>query len=1081
VKLNSKQFFWGALWLLVALFATSISADEFTFPRPNSAHSISVSASTITRWTVGHYEVLHLNGNVRIQQQSLVASGAEAILWVETPDANAIDVEDNESPNEHKIIAYLENQVVIDLPRSGEAHRATGVATDRIVDERWLGRFFTTATVDLDRGIEPLGDRLPPEIFTRARSMLASGATTSIQPTGFASPQQWVVSPQTGALQQIQPSATQSSNEIPTVTQPLPVADPYQVNRGQLTDGFPGNSDRTINRGFAGTPTQDSGSPFAVQISGRTAGSDLNLKSFTNPQNPNERVSIGVGGFRIMIDSPLLDTLPQFQDDSDRRIVLLADNIVQWNVTHPDGTQSRQFYLEGNVIFAKDRRTIYAERMFYDVDRQRGTILDAEVLTPVPEYQGLVRLKAKVVQQVDANNLQAFGSSFTSSRLGVPSYWLQSDQISLTREPVNRIDANSFSPVLDPATGQRATEEEYFIESNANRVYLAGVPVFAWPRFRTSLSDPSTYLEEFSVGNDQNFGFQVHTGWDLYQLLGRQKPAERTRWIGSLDYLSKRGIGYGTKFGYQRNELFGMPGIISGDYESWFIKDSGLDILGLDRLGLVPEKERRGRIRGRHRHQFEPGYELKAEVGYISDRNFLEQYYEREWDTDKDATTGLWLSRNIGTSSYNLIADYQVNDFFTQTSWLPRFDHFLLGQPLANGRAVWHGHSHAGYARLRAANAPTTAIELAKFDPLPYEADVNGFRAGTRQELDFPMQVGPMKIVPYLLGDITFWQEDITGADLLRAYGQTGIRASLPFWKVDPTIQSTLWNVNGLTHKVSLDMDAFMADASQDIDKLALYDPLDDDAQEHFRRRFAFDTFGIVPGGDIPEQFDARYFALRSGMQSNVTAPSLEIAEDLTLVKFGARQRWQTKRGLPGDERVIDWITFDTQATLFPDADRDNSGADFGMFDYDFRWNVGNRFSLVSDGFFDFFSQGLRTASFGTNYGSPEIGNVYLGYRMIEGPISSNIVTADLTYRMSDKWGLNAGGQVDFGETGAIGQSLSVIYIGESFLWRIGANYDVSRDNFGLRFGFEPRFTTTPRLFRPGGVALAPASSRYLE
>ena len=28
------------------------------------------------------------------------------------------------------------------------------------------------------------------------------------------------------------------------------------------------------------------------------------------------------------------------------------------------------------------------------------------------------------------------------------------------------------------------------------------------------------------------------------------------------------------------------------------------------------------------------------------------------------------------------------------------------------------------------------------------------------------------------------------------------------------------------------------------------------------------------------------------------------------------------------------------------------------MFDYDFNWHVGDRFTLVSDGFFDFFSQG---------------------------------------------------------------------------------------------------------------------------
>ena len=216
-------------------------------------------------------------------------------------------------------------------------------------------------------------------------------------------------------------------------------------------------------------------------------------------------------------------------------------------------------------------------------------------------------------------------------------------------------------------------------------------------------------------------------------------------------------------------------------------------------------------------------------------------------------------------------------------------------------------------------------------------------------------------------------------------------------------------------------------------------------------------------------------------MQGLITSPSTEIADDLTAIRMGVSQRWQTKRGAPGQQHIIDWITLDAKTTLFPNADRDNFGADFGMFDYDFRWYVGDRLSLVSDGYFDFFSQGLRTASVGANLGRPEIGNAYLGYRMIEGPISSNILSAVLAYRMSDKWGVKAGGQVDFGDAGSIGQALSLIYIGESFLWQVGFNYDFSRENFGFRFGVEPRFSRRPRLFRPGGVAIPPAGTRWLE
>jgi hypothetical protein len=153
---------------------------------------------------------------------------------------------------------------------------------------------------------------------------------------------------------------------------------------------------------------------------------------------------------------------------------------------------------------------------------------------------------------------------------------------------------------------------------------------------------------------------------------------------------------------------------------------------------------------------------LRGELGYLSDRNFLEQFYERRWDTEKDYTTGLWLERNVGTQSFNLIADYQLNDFFTQTSWLPRADLYLVGQPLLNGRVVWHSHSHLGYGRFREATAPLDPVDLAPFDTLAWETPkAVGVRAGTRQEFDMPFQVGPVKFVPYVLGDMTYWHKTI--------------------------------------------------------------------------------------------------------------------------------------------------------------------------------------------------------------------------------------------------------------------------------------------------------------------------------
>ena len=892
-----------------------------------------------------------------------------------------------------------------------------------------------------------------------------------------------MVSAQTGELVPVPTGPLPSIGDVPQ----FPTPTPFNPTAPQVEDLFSspalpsgaGNQLPGQQRPRGGNPANRPGDS-KISITARDSRVSLDLKFLTNPNRPNERISLGVGGVRVVIDSPRLTQSSIFKDDKDQRAVLLADSIVHFQQTPLGGVEQNELYLEGNVVFSKNGRVIYADRMFYNAERNQGTILDAEVLTPVADYRGLLRLKADVVRQIDENNLQAFDTAFTSSRMGVPRYWVQSRQLDLFNQPTPKTDLQSGAVLFDPATGQPEVGDDYFARARGNQVYLGGVPIFAWPQFTTRLSDPNVYLTEFGINNDRIFGTQIHTGFDLYNVLGLRAP-EGTKWTGILDYLSERGVGYGSEFSYRRQGLLGIPGAVTGEYKSWFINDDGLDFLGRDRFNLVPEEDFRGRVVARHRHQFAPGYALRAELGYVSDRNFLEQFFEREWDTEKDATTGLWLERNFGTQSYNLTADVQINDFFTQTSWLPRFDQFTIGQPIFGDRALFHSHTHAGYARLRVADPPTDPVDAAEFDPLAWEANVDGFRFGTRQELNIPLQLGPTKVVPYALTDFTWWQEALDGNDLFRAGGQVGVRASLPVWKVDPTVQSVLLNLNGLAHKVTFDFDAFYADASQDINELPLFDPLDDDAQEHFRRRFAFSTFGISPGEDIPIEFDERFFALRSGIQGNVTSPSAEIFDDLSLVKVGVRQRWQTKRGAPGRQRIVDVVNLDAQAAFFPDANRDNFGTGVGSVNYDFRWYVGDRLSIVSDGFFDLFSDGLRTVNIGVRSNRPEVGDLFLGFRSIEGPISSNVLTALGTYRLSDKWGLKAGGQIDFGEVGTIGQQLGIVYIGESFLMEFGFNYDASRDNLGFRFGFEPRFLPKPRLFRPGGVPIPPAGARWLE
>jgi hypothetical protein len=538
--------------------------------------------------------------------------------------------------------------------------------------------------------------------------------------------------------------------------------------------------------------------------------------------------------------------------------------------------------------------------------------------------------------------------------------------------------------------------------------------------------------------------------------------------------LSERGFAVGTGFQYNVPNL--VIGPASGFVDAWGIQDKGFDRIGADRSALVPERDTRGRLLFRHRQYLTPDTELWGEVGLISDRNFLEQYFEQEWDTQKDMSTALRLRQYYDQQMLDLWGQTRLNPFFTETEWLPRLDHYWLGQTVGE-LLTYYSHTSVGYARQRIASVPTDPADAAKFQLQPWEVGVSGLHAITRHELNLPIDTGYYKFVPFISGEAARLGEDLNGEELTRLTGQAGIRSSLPMVRVMPDVQSSVLNLNGLAHKISFDSEFLYADTTRDLPLIPLYNPIDDNSQEHFRRRLIFNTFG----GVLPDEFESRNYAARQAMQRYMSATSSEIVTNQMQTRTGIHQRWQTKRGVPGRERIADVVEFDVDAIFFAKADRDNFGQNVGGINFDFRYHIGDRVTLLGDGYYDLFDDGLRATTLGAVLSRPGRGEVYFGATSLEGPISSMLLTTSINYRLNEKWLATGGTTVDLGDTGNIGQSLALTRVGESFLIRVGASVDTGRDNVAYTFNLEPRFFQSRGLGSVGGQLVPPAGLYGLE
>lgn len=825
-------------------------------------------------------------------------------------------------------------------------------------------------------------------------------------------------------------------------------------------------------------------SPFQLILGGGTQSVKIVSRSTTNlaqleTQNrieTGETVVVARGGVTVLIQD-VQAQLPTGQLLDLGTIELSADQVVGWfpivtgllSGSSSFNDAEGEFYLEGNIVFRQGDRVIYADSMYYNVTREYGMVLGAEAITSVPDFEGVVRLKADVLQQVASGEFIAFDAAVTSSRMGVPRYWLQSEQLRFS---------DQTRPGVDSATGAPIELSNRVITSTNNFVYFGGVPLLYWPAFTSDVEVSSFYVNSVRFRNDSILGSQLYVDWDLFQLFGRQRPPDGVEWTLSTDYLSERGPALGTTLTYERDMFFGLAGPTRGMIDAWGIRDSGLDTLGRGRRDLQPEVTNRGRVVGRHRQYLAGDYELIGEIGYLSDRNFLDQYFEQEWDQEKDHDTNLRLRKHYYNNLFELSTEARLNDFYSETQRLPRLEHYLLGGSVLGDRLTWSMKNQVGYADMNIADLPRDPAQAAVTQtPLTGEANASGIIASTRQEVAMPLELGPIKFVPFLSGEASHYGEDINGESLSRLIGQAGIRSSLPMWRIDPNVHSSLLNVNGLAHKVELVGEYFYADSNTDLNQLPLYDRLDDNAQEEFRRRFTFDNFG----GILPNRFDPRTYALRHGMQRMVTNPSEVIADDLMQGRVGLHQRWQTKRGLPGRERIVDLMRFDFDTMIFPNAGSDNFGETMGPTTYDFRYHVGDRVTLLSDGYADFFDNGLRSVSAGIRSSRPGLGEVYVGVMSLEGPITSQVLRTSYDYRMNEKWIVSANNIYDFGSTGNVGQNIALTRIGESFLLRVGLDIDRGRDNVGVSVLLEPRFFPSRRVGAIGGQLIPAAGLEGLE
>ena len=802
-----------------------------------------------------------------------------------------------------------------------------------------------------------------------------------------------------------------------------------------------------------GTPT----GARRVQIRPRS-GTPLRVESSTTPDTvPEERVTVITGGVNVLVDG--LDTPVEGMDLTPGLVDLSADRVVIWTqggesdaleagstVVQPADARF-QVYLEGNIVIRQKQNSIRATHGFFDAAGNRALLLNAELRAFVPATGSDFRIRGERMRQLSRDRFHVQNAWATTSPYGKPGYRLQASDIFVEQGP-------SMFTGIDPLSGQQVLGNATWITGLNNQLVLGDTPVFYLPKVSGPAEDPGIPIRGVTVSQDRIFGLQVNTVWDLRKLLGLpRQPGQRFDLLA--DYRSKRGPGAGIHGEYTGEN---QAGRWLGNGTLYYQYDSGIDNLGLDRRRLTPDSEHRGEAIWRHRQELPDDSFLFGEIGFLSDRNYLEQYHENRFDSEKDAETLLGLRKDLGAWSGQLWGRGDLSGFEANTQWLPRGDLSTFSMPLFDGAIYWSQHSSAGYADMQTLQTPSDPLDRLTLAGLPYITNASGSVAMTRHELTAPVNVGPITFEPFALGEAAYWEEGFTGNSMDRWLASAGLRARMTATKLFPFARSPILGVNGLAHIHDTMLEYSWTDSSRSLSEIPQFNEIDENSQERFRSRYTLPS-QIFPG-TIPAQFNPRNFALRNGAALWTSAPWHEVADDLQAFRIGFRDRLQTKAGPQDNPRIRDWMVWDYGATFFPESDRDNFGEDFGLFYSHYRWNFSDRTSLLTDASFDIFDNAASVWSLGVLTQRGLRGSLYAGIREVNAGrfLKSQTLVSSYSYQMSPKWISTASFAYDLAESEARGTSLTLSRVGLDWILHFGFGIDVSKDNVGVGVSLEPRF-----------------------
>ncbi len=324
------------------------------------------------------------------------------------------------------------------------------------------------------------------------------------------------------------------------------------------------------------------------------------------------------------------------------------------------------------------------------------------------------------------------------------------------------------------------------VEGFNNVVKIGNVPVFylpyviydlkyRWPYYRTS----------GGYSNQQGVLWMNRVGWIFqHETEDEQgRPIKRSFQLQNIfadvDLRTNRGWGLGGESEYLLSVLSNILGKGTGDIRGYWTQENYIGSND-DQVRAAENNEYstnnwgtnsgfspalykgkdRYMIDWWHRQEFNDNFDLRLQTHVFSDRDFFKEYFPEEWARGDDKSTNASLRYIADLFQTELVTQMRVNDFRTESEYLPEWRATLPGLRLGSLPIFLESQNNIGMVRKK---SDTILRDLSLITPTS-RTDEDGNtpwigRAHTLDELAVPFDLGPVALKAHGGGFMTGYSD----------------------------------------------------------------------------------------------------------------------------------------------------------------------------------------------------------------------------------------------------------------------------------------------------------------------------------